>query len=238
MTLVYQILILIAVYLLGSIPFGALVARAHGVDISRAGSHNTGATNVFRVIGRKAGFLTLLADLLKGFIPVALFRYGILPLSLCIASGIPFFATSAPLLLGLAAILGHVAPVFNGFHGGKAVATSGGILLAFSPFSFLAGLLVFALVVLLTRFVSLSSLTGIVGALAMMAWFAWRGQDFIALPHDLASFLLTLILAAVIVIRHFANIKRLRAHQETRIHWHHEKNVQEMADTNPDDTKK
>jgi glycerol-3-phosphate acyltransferase PlsY len=139
----------VAAYLAGSIPFGLVFAGIKGVDLRRHGSGNIGATNVTRVIGKGLGLLTMLADMIKGFLPVVLFR---------------FFSHGAPdlnilALTGVGAVLGHCYPVFLGFHGGKGVATSAGVFLAVCPSAIGVALAAFLLTVKITGFVSAGSLT-------------------------------------------------------------------------------
>ncbi len=140
-------------YLAGSIPFAYLAGKAHGVDLRKHGSGNLGATNAIRVLGKKTGLLVYIADTLKGFLPVAL-----LP---------QYLATSRPdlwaIAIGVAAIIGHVKPVFlMGQGGGKGVATTGGVFFGLAWLPTLIAFLSFVLAVLVTRRVSVGSLTAAV----------------------------------------------------------------------------
>src|SRR5512142_1162952 len=139
-TVLSQIALIIAAYLLGSIPTGLLLGKALGVDIRAAGSGNIGATNVYRTLGRKVGVLTLVGDCLKGVIPVVVAK----------ALGLPVLWVG---IVGLAAFLGHVYTVFLGFKGGKGVATALGVFLAAAPLAVLAALGVFILVVYRWRYI-------------------------------------------------------------------------------------
>ena len=200
-------LILVVSYLLGSLPFGFLVGRAHGVDIRSEGSGNIGATNVFRVVGRGWGLLVFALDFLKGLVPVLLAPW------LALQAGGGGSLASLPLLLaGLAAILGHNYPCWLGFRGGKGVATSGGALVGIMPWVALVGLVAWLLVFLPTRYVSLAS---IVAALALpVAYYAlagWRGG------FEPALFALALVIAALAVWRHRGNIARLLNGTEHRM---------------------
>lgn len=184
-------------YLLGSISFAQIIARRHGVDILKAGSGNPGATNVKRVLGKRAGNLCFALDFLKG----------------CVASGIPllpFLGAREPELLGLialaAAILGHSFSVFLKFKGGKGVAvTMGGLaMLMFSVV--LIGAALWCLVFFTTRYVSLASIVFGV-SLPISAGFLGFGASQVTFA---------LILAILIVLRHRSNIQRLLRGEENR----------------------
>jgi glycerol-3-phosphate acyltransferase PlsY len=191
--LIFEIAFVIASYLLGSIPTGLLLGKAFGVDIRSAGSGNIGATNVYRTLGRTVGVLTLAGDCLKGVVPVVLARH----------LGLPDIWLAAA---GSAAFLGHVFTVFLRFKGGKGVATALGVFLGISPLSVLAAFGVFALVLWKWRFVSLASMS----AAALMALFiaAIDGRPLIIS--------MTLLIAAVIILKHRENIGRLKAGTENR----------------------
>jgi glycerol-3-phosphate acyltransferase PlsY len=191
--LIFEIAFVIASYLLGSIPTGLLLGKAFGVDIRSAGSGNIGATNVYRTLGRTVGVLTLAGDCLKGVVPVVLARH----------LGLPDIWLAAA---GSAAFLGHVFTVFLRFKGGKGVATALGVFLGISPLSVLAAFGVFALVLWKWRFVSLASMS----AAALMALFiaAIDGRPLIIS--------MTLLIAAVIILKHRENIVRLKAGTENR----------------------
>jgi len=140
-------------YLAGSIPFAYLAGKAHGIDLRKHGSGNLGATNAIRVLGKKTGFAVYLADTLKGLLPVA-----ILP---------GLLSTSQPHLwaiaIGVAAIIGHVKPVFLlGQGGGKGVATTGGVFFGLTPIPTLIAFVSFVIVAAITRRVSIGSLTAAV----------------------------------------------------------------------------
>jgi glycerol-3-phosphate acyltransferase PlsY len=188
-----EYLLLIAAYLLGSVPTGLLLAKAAGVDIRTTGSGNIGATNVYRTLGRSVGVLTLVGDCLKGLLPVLLARYLQFP-DLWIA------------LVGLAAFLGHVYTVFLGFKGGKGVATALGVFLGIAPLAVGLVLAIFIAIVWKTRFVSLGS---ICAAAAMPGLVAVTGGR----PPQV---LMTVLVAALVVWKHRENIKRLREGTESR----------------------
>ncbi len=147
-------------YLVGSIPFGYVIAIAKGVDVRKEGSGNIGATNVGRVLGRKFGAIIFVLDLLKGFVVVLL-----VPI---LVSDIEFPATSDKLLVilcGLCVLLGHAFPVYLKFKGGKAVATSFGVFIWLAPIPVAIAFGVWILTVIVSRYVSLGSM---VGAIALM----------------------------------------------------------------------
>ncbi len=183
-------------YLIGAIPFGLLFSRAVGKDVRREGSGNIGATNVNRVLGKKLGILTLLCDVAKGFLPVFL-------ASILLPQGEnrEFFIG----LCGLAAVIGHMFPLYLGFRGGKGVATALGVFLCFSPWSILIGLFVFLAVVAVTGFVSAGSLAA-AGLIPFCIWFL-GGNTSILLP--------AFVIAVLIWIKHSSNIGRLVRGEET-----------------------
>jgi acyl phosphate:glycerol-3-phosphate acyltransferase len=190
--------ILIA-YLAGSIPSAYLAGKARGVDLRAHGSGNLGATNVARVLGTPTGVLVFVADMLKGFLPV-----WILP---------RFIGVGDPelwaVLIGAAAILGHVRPIFlGGKGGGKGVATASGVFLALAFVPLLIAQLLWALVFYFTRYVSLASLISAAFLpIAILTW--WRDP---VSPVFLAS----LAVAAFVFWTHRANIGRLRRGEEHR----------------------
>lgn len=188
------LLILIA-YLIGAIPFGLLIGRSLGVDVRKAGSGNIGATNVNRLLGKKLGALTLLLDTLKGIVPMLLAQW-LLP------DGVGRDMTV--LLCGAAAFLGHLFPVYLGFAGGKGVATALGIFLFLEPLGTLFDVAVFAGVVFVSGFVSLGS----IAAAALMPCFIWllKGAD--------GHIVLAAVIAALVIVKHHANILRLLKHEE------------------------
>ena len=142
------ILVLLSAYLIGSIPSGLWIGRLFfNTDIREHGSGNLGATNTFRVLGKKAGLVVTIMDVLKGTAAV------LLPL-------IPFFANTGvhPLILGIIAVTGHMFPIFAGFRGGKAVATSAGVVLGYAPMLFAILFVVFFTTLKLSKIVSLTSM--------------------------------------------------------------------------------
>jgi glycerol-3-phosphate acyltransferase PlsY len=189
-------LIIIAAYFLGSIPFGLIIAKAvEGVDVRTVGSGNIGATNVLRAAGRKAAALTLLADCLKGLIPVLL-----------AVKMFPQGPVSS--LAGVNAILGHNFPVFLRFKGGKGVATSFGVMLAASPWMGLACLATWLATAYLWRYSSLS---------ALIAFALYPVLSFATQSGNTPQGLLSLFVFGMAYFRHRDNIKRLLAGTEPRI---------------------
>jgi len=190
------VLAAVAAYLVGAVPVGYLVARLFGVaDIRRHGSGSIGATNVLRTAGRLPGIVTLVGDIAKGYLAVALAGW--------IDDGAP-----RGLAVGaVAAVVGNCWSLFLGFRGGKGVATGLGALLRLTPLATLAALPVFLVVVITTRFVSLGSLLGAAcvpfGALALGA------------PRPAVAG--ATVVAAIVVLRHHENIARLRAGTERRL---------------------
>lgn len=195
MTMDYVIFAIIA-YLLGSIPSGVIVGKIwYKIDIREHGSGNLGATNSFRVLGIKAGTVVVLADILKG----------------TLATLIPLFAGADVhrLTIGLFAVIGHTYPLFIKFKGGKAVATSGGIILGVSPILFIIMVMTFLLTLYLSKYVSLSSLvTGIVSFVAS-----------ILLKEDIFLIIVVAALTIFVIYRHKDNIKRIKNKTEPKITW-------------------
>ncbi len=195
-------------YLLGALPFGYLVARAHGVDIFKAGSGNPGATNVKRVLGSKAGNIVYVFDALKGVVAAGW------PLVWCLAlrpsDHLCGNDPSAASMLGVAglvaAVLGHSFSCFTRFKGGKGVATASGGLLVLMPLPGLIAILVWIITFVLSRYVSLASLLATL-AVPTAAW-------SLGLPLTLK--LMATGLSGLVVVRHSANVRRLLAGTEHR----------------------
>jgi glycerol-3-phosphate acyltransferase PlsY len=190
-----RIIIPIFAYLLGSIPFGYLIVRGKiGADIRETGSGGTGATNVSRRAGKTAGVLTLLLDAAKGCAAVLIAKA---------LTGDDWVIAAA----AIAALVGHIFPVWLGFRGGKGVATGVGIFVVLAPIALLCASVIFIAIVALTRYVSLGS---IVAAVLIPVFVWWQ--------TDLRSLLTAAIVAAaLIVFAHRGNIKRLASRTESRI---------------------
>jgi glycerol-3-phosphate acyltransferase PlsY len=192
------LLLLLLGYSLGSVPTGVLIARwQKGIDIRQHGSGNIGMTNVLRTVGKVGAALTLLGDLAKGLLPVWLAR-NLLASPWAIA------------LVGLAAILGHLYPIFAGFHGGKGVATSLGVFFLLLPVPLLLSLIVWLAGVGFRRQVSFGSLAA--AAALPIGALLWRSPT--------AYLLCALMAAALIWYRHRENIQRLLAGTEPTLAGH------------------
>jgi acyl phosphate:glycerol-3-phosphate acyltransferase len=187
------LLALLAGYLAGSIPFGLIVTRMAGAgDIRAIGSGNIGATNVLRTGRKGLALATLLCDAAKGALPVLLAAV--------------WFGRDIALVVGLGAVLGHCFPAWLKFKGGKGVATAAGVVLALSPLTLLAALLVFLAAVIATRFVSLGSVLASVTS-ALVAY---------AIGDPQAALLFALI-GIIIILKHHQNIGRLVRGEENKV---------------------
>jgi len=188
---------LFAGYVCGALPWGLWIGRAaRGIDIREHGSKNLGATNVYRTLGPGLGVMTLLLDIAKGAVPVALVP------GLAISRAFPGGHSWCAVTVAVAAVLGHLFTVFAGFRGGKGVATTVGVLLALSPLACLVFLVVFLATLLVTRYVSLGSVLGAIAFSVSLAWLApagWRDPVFG----------LGVLLAALVIARHHENLRRL-----------------------------
>ena len=192
-------------YLLGSIPFGYLLVKyvfTRGEDVRQIGSGGTGATNVTRRAGPTAGLLTYLLDVGKGIAAVALMRL--------VAEGDYFWIGAA----GIAAIVGHIFPIFLGFRGGKGVATGVGIYVLMAPYSVIAALVLFAATVFFTRYVSLGSLVA-AGALPALTWLFYGILQ--THPHFTAMIIIAVCAFALILFAHRENVRRLMRGEEKKV---------------------
>ncbi|MEH7072666.1 glycerol-3-phosphate 1-O-acyltransferase PlsY [Neobacillus drentensis] len=198
--MVQIILVLILAYLLGSIPSGLIIGKVfYKTDIREHGSGNLGGTNTFRTLGVKAGLVVTLADILKGTLAAAL------PLL--------FQMEISPLLAGIFAVVGHTYPIFAGFRGGKAVATSGGVVLLYAPFMFITVLIFFFISLYISKYVSLSSM--IAGVTAVL----FAVVSGLVREWDIPLLVVVLLLASFVIYRHRANIKRIINKTEPKIKW-------------------
>jgi glycerol-3-phosphate acyltransferase PlsY len=208
------VLILALSYLVGSIPGAVWVSKwLYGLDIRKHGSGNAGATNAFRVLGWRAGVLATFVDLGKGLLAagvIATLRVDNLP------SGFEVWhiETVVRLMAGVAAVAGHMWPVWAGFHGGKGVNTSAGVLFALSPVTMIITIGVFAAVLFSSRYVSLASLSA---AVAFPSTIAIRRYVFGVESIDPSILFFGILLAIGIIYAHRANIQRLRAGTEARV---------------------
>jgi glycerol-3-phosphate acyltransferase PlsY len=198
-------LVLIAGYLLGSIPFGYLIVRTRtGADVRESGSGGTGATNVSRRAGKLAGVVTLLLDAAKGALAVLLARW-----LLTDDFGINWWVAAAAIL----AVIGHCFPVWLGFRGGKGVATGVGVFLSLSPLAVACAALIFILVVVATRYVSLGSIL----ATATFPLFVWLLSIYVKPNADLAPVMTAAsVCGSLIIMMHGANIGRLLRGTESK----------------------
>jgi glycerol-3-phosphate acyltransferase PlsY len=188
--------VIAAAYLIGSIPFSFLVARAFGVaDVRRVGSGNVGATNVLRSAGRGAGAAALILDVAKGALAVAI--------ALRLAPGHPVL----PAVAAGAAVVGHVYPLWLGLRGGKGVATGLGAFAMLEPLAALIAVPIFGLTVATTQFASLGSVVG-AASLALLTLF-FRGLDPVAIA--------AIATATLIVVRHRSNLRRVLDGTERRL---------------------
>lgn len=190
----YLVFAIIA-YLLGSIPSALIVGKiGYNKDVREHGSGNLGATNTFRVLGMKAGIIVTLADILKG----------------TTATLIPLFfdADVYRLIIGLFAVAGHTYPVFARFKGGKAVATSGGIILGINPLLFVLMVSTFLISLYISKYVSLSSI--ITGIVTVILSFIFKNTGLI---------IVTSILTVFVIYRHRENLKRIKNKTEPKITW-------------------
>lgn len=220
-------------FLLGSIPFGLIIAKAKGIDIRKHGSGNIGATNVFRSVGKKYGLTCLLLDALKGFIPVViainLIRFDGQPetmgvallkgFALTLPASEQFTAQLLHVVTALAAVLGHNYSPWIGFKGGKGIATSAGVVIALMPFAILILIPIFVVALLLTRYVAVASIVVSI-ALPILTHVGARHhgkwQDG---TWNKPLFFFSLLIAILAIWKHRTNIRRLMDGTESRFSW-------------------
>ncbi|MBK3495253.1 glycerol-3-phosphate 1-O-acyltransferase PlsY [Viridibacillus sp. YIM B01967] len=196
------ILLIILTYLIGSIPSGLWIGQLfYKTDIREQGSGNLGATNTFRILGKKAGIVVTLMDILKGT-------------AATILASLVFFADSGihPLIAGSIAVIGHMFPVFAKFRGGKAVATSAGVVLGYHWPIFILLVVAFILCLKVSKMVSFASMFASVVAFVYAIIYMFFEQDYFLL-------LIITTLAAFIFYRHRANIARIKAGTEPKVKW-------------------
>ncbi|MDE5978332.1 MAG: glycerol-3-phosphate 1-O-acyltransferase PlsY [Turicibacter sp.] len=190
-----NIILIIVAYLLGSFPSALVIGKTfYQKDIRNYGSGNLGSTNAFRVLGKKGGSVVFILDILKGGLALLLATYG--------------GATIPPLIIAVFALIGHIYPIFANFKGGKAVATSAGIILFYSPLLFITLFIIFVITLKIWKMVSLSS-TIISIATVFIIWFV---GDF-----DLSAQIMFSIFAALIIIKHIPNYKRILNGTENKV---------------------
>ena len=202
------VMLVVCAYLMGSVPWGFIIGKAKGIDVRTVGSKNIGATNVTRCVGKKAGKLCFVLDFLKGALPVIAAQYVFRN-----ASTVPMeYVVIAALF---ATVLGHMFPVFLKFKGGKGVSTAAGAVMALTPYALLAALLVWVVVFLASRYVSLASIAA-AAVLPIVAWVFYLvdfGNQLARSPEVLIFLTIVSLLA---ILRHHANIVRLLNGTENR----------------------
>ncbi len=229
----YEWLCPLIALLAGSVPFGLMIARAKGVDIREHGSGNIGATNVLRICGKKAGIACLALDLLKGFLPVVL-AVNLLQIegrAVQVPAGfLAGWAHVAPpeealrvqvihIITALAAVVGRNHSPWVGFRGGKGVATSAGVLLALMPFGVLMLLVVWLIVFLIWRYVSLASVIAALSLPLMTLYGSWTHGRIQDGTWNKPLFVLAGAIALMVVWKHRSNLQRLRVGNENRFEW-------------------
>ena len=191
-------------YLLGSIPTSVWVGKAKfNVDVREHGSKNAGATNTFRVLGKKAGIFVLTVDILKGALAVSL------PFLLGIAEWKSDHLIHLQLVTGVLAVLGHIFPLFAGFNGGKGVATSLGVIIGIHPPAALVCIGVFLIFFILSSFVSLGAILG-AASFPLSIQYLFNNQNF-------SLMVFSILLASAVVLAHHKNIKRIIQGNENKM---------------------
>lgn len=186
-------------YLVGGIPFGFLIGKMRGVDVRTVGSKNIGATNVYRTVGHKWGFLAFFCDFLKGFLPA---------LAAKLYAGPDAALVHLPLAVGFAAVLGHTLTPFMKFKGGKGVATAFGMLMALATVPVLIAFAVFVITVWRSHYISLGSCLA-AATIAVLCWF---------FPATLPFRILVTLLGVFVIYKHKSNIQRLIKGCENKIY--------------------
>ncbi len=194
-------LLVVLAYLIGSLPTAVLVSKyLYGIDIREHGSGNAGATNTFRILGAKAGVGVMLVDMLKGFFAVKLVYFSHLTAE-------PY--VNLEVFLGLAAVLGHIFPIWADFRGGKGIATLFGMILAIQPLVAVSLVAVFVFMLFITRYVSLSSISASI-AFPLLILFIFR-------EPELSYRLFAIATACLVVLTHYKNIGRLIHGNESKV---------------------
>ena len=193
---------ILSAYLIGAVPFGFLIGKSRGIDVRTVGSKNIGATNVYRTVGHKWGFLAFFCDFLKGFAPVFL----------CLSfSREAWWSPELPVWVGLAAVIGHTLTCFMKFKGGKGVATAFGMLMALCPALVSIAFALFVVTVWLSHFISLGSCLAAT-FMAIGIWFDWPKEYVIHLK------IVMTLLGVFIVYKHRSNIARIASGTENKIY--------------------
>ena len=210
MPVLAYIAVAVAAYLLGSIPTGFLVGRVRGIDIRKVGSGNIGATNTMRVLGKPAGIFVLLVDAAKGWLACHLAVYIYCPVTPETVSSLSTTfhqIENCIIVAGIFVVLGHNYPCWLKFKGGKGIATTTGVYLALAPWAVLIGLVVFVLVVAVTRYVSLGSIAAAISLPAAVC----------LTQNGLLLDVVSIALGALAIYKHKSNIQRLRNGTENRL---------------------
>ena len=189
-------------YLVGAIPFGFLIGKMRGIDVRTVGSKNIGATNVYRTVGHKWGFLAFFCDFLKGFLPSLAATIYLSNLSN------PSNLSNLPVWTGLACVIGHTLTVFMKFRGGKGVATAFGMMVALATYPALLAFAVFVVTVWISHYISLGSMLA-AATLGVLVWI---------FPCLLAVRIIAVLVAAFVIVKHKSNIQRLMKGCENRIY--------------------
>ncbi|HAX73431.1 MAG TPA: acyl-phosphate glycerol 3-phosphate acyltransferase [Firmicutes bacterium] len=196
------ILIIIA-YLIGSFPSALVIGKTfYQIDIREHGSGNLGSTNALRVLGKKGGAVVFILDILKGGIAVLIAQQ---------------FATIHPLIIAMFALIGHIYPIFAQFKGGKAVATSAGIILFYSPALFITLFVIFVLTLKIWKMVSLSSTIISIAAVIIVWTSALEPVKVIYSEYDLIAKIMFTLFALMIIVKHIPNYKRIINGTENKI---------------------
>jgi glycerol-3-phosphate acyltransferase PlsY len=205
-TLIYVLSVLVA-YLTGSIPFGFLIGKMRGVDVRTVGSKNIGATNVYRTVGHKWGFLAFFCDFLKGLLPTLGAK--------AIAGGSSDAALAyLPLVVGVMTVAGHMWTCFMKFKGGKGIATGFGMLVALVPWLVLTAFGIFVVTVWISHYISLGSILA-AAFLLVAVWFPILGTPG---WHNLPQCILVAFVAAFAIWKHKSNIQRLEKGCENKLY--------------------
>lgn len=199
-------------YLLGSIPFGLVVGKLFKkIDIREHGSKNVGSTNAVRVLGFKWGVLTFIFDCLKGALPILIVKYFIGDTNLYVLGSV-----NVIIMYGAASVIGHIYPIYIGFKGGKAVATSVGAVIAISPIIGVSGILIFFLIVWITKYASIASMIASVSVgVALWVDTVWltifidAGPNNNSLQYNLVNLILVSVLVCMILYKHRKNFIKL-----------------------------
>ena len=217
-------------FIIGSIPFGLLIARSKSIDIRAHGSGNIGATNVLRTIGKKYGIACLVLDLLKGLVPtllaISLVRFAggdrtlVIPAVAALGVELPadkqWLAQTIHVVTGLAAILGHNYSPFAGFRGGKGIATTGGVLLALMPAAVVILVLIFLILFFSTRYVSVASMGAAIALPVLTIFGSWFHGKIADGTWNRPLLIFAVFAAVMAVWRHRSNISNLMAGTEHR----------------------